>query len=793
MFRKVPARSALAANTQVSTLLLTTLVGSVAIGSFTHLGQSSREALVGESVSAAMTIERPSVGSRSEAGLAGAAVDIAQASRRFVELTAGKYQDVPLKAQRFDDVEDFTPKFVKAVEQVADGRPKYEVARTLGDTEAARLVADAIEDVYRSTGFISPNELDKLDTVNATGAVAYLDTLLEAVSRGDEDIFRAKIQRALDAPVSQEERAFETSMRIAAIRDIFDRGITRADREDYFSGVTLKPSELGELESLYATFKNDDLRKLFAAYDDEASQQLYRQLLLPYLRPEIAQNIGARAEQGIILHGPPRTGKTYLAERVARHITSEEKIVKIKGSELDEGVVGGTKEKFNELFNKAAEEATAEEPYVLIFDELDGVIPQDPRGLSGGSQSRRSAFLSAMADAVDKNPNVIVIGTTNRLNDLDPALRGPGRFATEVRIGYPQEAGRQAIINRALDGTEHDIDLDYAVRRLAGYNIADIMSVLAEARRNVLEDFAMGTERPERLVQADFDQARSIIEPTALRANTIDVNPNVRFDDVGGYEAQIAQLTEDVLVPLTQPERYTRLGAEAQVASALLHGPPGSGKTLVANALANEADARIMAVNASDLMTADDVKDLFERARNAQPAIIFLDEVDAVAPRRGAGFTPRDTVVNQILTEMQGLKDRANIAVIATTNRKDLLDPAFLRRMGTQVYMPIVDDATVRSQILNVQTRDLLLAQGADAPDLAAIAARTSNYSGADLKRLVSRATQNAANRDADAVSKADFDEALERVRPSISREEAKSYLPEDAKADFPVGFTAQN
>lgn len=782
-----------AANAYLSNLALVSLVGAAAIGSFHGLGQSAELAITGQTEAAHVT---SLVGSRAEAGLASVAADAAKAGKRLTELTRGKYRAVPLKLQRFDDVEGFQKNFTAAVQQTAKNAPQHEVAEILGGGERGRLVADGIRDIYENYAWSDPAHLD-IDSIDIFGPTALLDALQEAAGRGNQNIFDAKFQRGVpDEALSA--TAEDVALRVSALRDIFSDGITRSDRADHFGGLLVRNDDVAEIVELEKTFRLDRLKKLFAAYDDEASDALFEDLVLPYIDPALSAELGMRSEQGILLYGPQRTGKTYLAKGIANFLTSEENIKIIKGSEMDNQFVGNTGEKMRELFGEAVENATADKPYVVILDEVDGVIPNDP--LSGGNASRRSAFLSAMADAIEENEHVIVIGTTNKHQTLDPALRGPGRFSTEIRIGYPTDVGRDAIIRGAVDDKFADLSVRHMVKNLDGYNVADILKVLRKTTRKAGFGILFGeSDRARHIVTADFAEALSQVEPTALRQNTIRMNPDITFDNIGGYTNVIEEVKRRVMRPLTNPELYENVGRKDPLpGSLLLDGPPGTGKTLLANAIANEADVNIISISASDLRSVEDVKAVFDRARNAQPALVFIDELDAVAAKRGQYASSfNDRVVNQLLTEMQGFEKRGRVAVIGTTNRRDLLDPAILRRFQVKEHMPVINDPAVRSDILRIQTRDLL-ATGKDAPDLDAIARETEHFSGADLSRLVDNAVEYAVDRKADSINGDDFRKALAETTPDVHPSQYADYTPSvtGAQADGPVnkgnpiGFT---
>ncbi len=524
--------------------------------------------------------------------------------------------------------------------------------------------------------------------------------------------------------------------------------------------------------------------RIAKAYDEATQEKLWQQIIVPRESTSFAKQLDVAPGQAFVFHGPPGTGKTYLARRIAELLTVEDNIRFVEGAELNGGLVGEAEKAMRELFHKAVNQGTAENPYVIIFDELDGVIPNDPR--SAGSQARRSAFLSGMDRALKENPHILIFGATNAVGSLDIALRRPGRFGQEIFIGAPSREGRLNVLRDIFSTVRHELDFDSLADFLEGLTFADLVEVVKNAKQAVLiASREAGELKPVRL--RDIQSARKNYVPTMLRENDFQVRP-VAWEQIAGLDEVIEALRDDIVLPLTQAERFARLGADARPKSALFHGPPGTGKTLLAAALATDADINIITALASNLRTPQDVARLFERARNARPSLIFIDEIEAIAKRR-AGYP--DPVVNQLLTEMDGLAEGSdNIIVVGTTNFVGSIDEAVLRpgRLESHYYVGLPDEPGRRA-VFDVHSRGLALADGNNAPNLDDLARRSEGYTPADIKALVERAVLEAAKRDSTTIGQEDFDRALQRVKPSLSRDQLRQYQPMRERPD--VGFRA--
>ncbi len=427
------------------------------------------------------------------------------------------------------------------------------------------------------------------------------------------------------------------------------------------------------------------------------------------------------------------------------------------------------------------------------------------------------AQLLTLMDGLEPRQNVVVIATTNRLDAIDEALRRPGRFDREIVVGVPDVEGRREILDIHTRGMPlgEDVDLDQLSRTTYGFVGADLAALVREAAieslRRVLPEIDLEAREiaPEiledlRVVRSDFDAALRRVQPSAMREIMIQV-PNVRWDDVGGLTEAKRMLEDGVELPLKNAGAFERLGIRP-ARGFLLFGPPGTGKTLLAKAVAREAEANFIATKSSDLLSRwygeseKQISRLFQRARQVAPAVVFIDELDGLAPQRGGALgepAVTERVVNTLLAEMDGLEELQGVVVIGATNRPTLVDPALLRpgRFDELVYVTI-PDREARRRILGIHTADMPLG---DDVDLDALAESTDGYTGADLEDLVRRAGMEALRRalDTDRVPMRLFEEALERVRASVTPEMEREYrqVARRLKQESPdgsrrIGFT---
>ncbi|MFN3596007.1 MAG: CDC48 family AAA ATPase [Rubricoccaceae bacterium] len=548
-------------------------------------------------------------------------------------------------------------------------------------------------------------------------------------------------------------------------------------------------------------------------YDDVGGlgstvDQVREMIELPLKHPELFARLGIDPPKGVLLYGPPGTGKTLLARAVANETNAQ--FFVINGPEIMGAHYGESEGRLRSVFEEAQQKA----PSIIFIDEIDSIAPS--RGETSEVARRVVAQLLTLMDGLEARENVVVIAATNRPDDLDEALRRPGRFDREIVVGVPDQQGRRDILGIHTRGMPlaEDVNLDEIARTSFGFVGADLAALAREAAisalRRYLPEMDLGedeipAEVLDRLVVTadDFQDAVKRVQPSALREIQIQV-PDVGWDDIGGLEDVRQQLREGIELPLRNPEAFRRLGIR-QARGFLLFGPPGNGKTLLAKAVAREAEANFIAQKSSDLLSKwygeseKQVSRLFQRARQVAPTVIFLDEIDALAPARGGSFgepAVTERVVNTILAEMDGLEELQGVVVIGATNRPTLLDPALLRpgRFDEIVYVPVPDEAG-RLRILQIQTARMPLAEDVD---LAALARRTERFSGADLEGLVRRAGLLAlrANLDAAAVTADDFERALADTRPSVSAEAEREYermvqelRQEDPRRGRRIGF----
>ena len=564
-----------------------------------------------------------------------------------------------------------------------------------------------------------------------------------------------------------------------------------------------------EIELLPAYVEPEESRSPDVTYDDigglgETTTQVREMIELPLKHPVLFERLGIDPPKGVLLHGPPGTGKTLLARAVANE--SEASFYHVAGPEIMGRHYGESEKKLREVFEEAQENA----PAIIFFDEIDSIAPKRQE-VTGEVERRVVAQLLTLMDGLEPRQNVVVIGATNRVDAIDEALRRPGRFDREIVIGVPDYEGRRQILQIHTRGMPiaQDVDLDGMASETYGYVGADLAALCREAaiealrrnlpRLNLDEDDEIPAEVLESLqvTRDDFQDAHKRVQPSALREIMVQV-PQVKWDDVGGVEPARRALQEGIEMPLNAPEAFKRLGIRP-ARGFLLFGPPGTGKTLMAKAVAREAKANFVATKSSDLLSKwygeseQQISRLFERARQVAPTVIFIDEIDSLAPHRGGGLgnvAVTERVVNTLLAEMDGLDTRDGVAVIGATNRPTLLDSALLRpgRFDELVYVPVPDEAG-RRKILEIHTRSVPLAQDVN---LDRIAKRTNGFTGADLENVVRRAGLLALREDleSDVVTRECFERALQRSHPSVTEKMEREYeeMARQLKQENPRG-----
>ena len=531
------------------------------------------------------------------------------------------------------------------------------------------------------------------------------------------------------------------------------------------------------------------------AYEDiggleEEIKKVREMIELPMKHPEIFERLGVQPPKGVLLYGPPGTGKTLLAKAVAHE--SQANFVTLNGPEIMSKFVGEAEKKLRQLFEDASKNA----PSIIFIDELDAIAPK--REESYGEVERRVvAQLLALMDGMKGRGKVIVIAATNRPEALDPALRRGGRFDREIEIGVPNRTGRLEILKIHTRNMPigKDVDLEKLADKTYGYVGAVLEGLAKEAAMSVIrrvipeynfkEDEALPEDILKKLIvkKKDFDEGFKMVQPSAMREVLVDI-PNVKWTDIGGIEKAKQELKEVVEWPLNNPEAFKQMGIKPPK-GVLLYGPPGTGKTLLAKAVATESGANFISVKGPEVLSKwvgeseKAVRKIFAKARQVSPAIIFFDEIDAIASSRSGmnvGSNTDARVVNQILTEMDGMEDMKDVIVLAASNRPELIDPALMRpgRFDRHIMIPPPDEKG-REAIFKVHTASIPIAKDINLKELSK---KTANYSGADIEAVCREAAMNALrkNMKATEVKKANFDYALKEIHGSLRKAEVSKY-----------------
>merc|ERR1719270_3293275 len=564
--------------------------------------------------------------------------------------------------------------------------------------------------------------------------------------------------------------------------------------------------------------REDEERLDDVGYDDVGGfrkqlAQIRELVELPLRHPQLFKAIGVKPPRGILLFGPPGTGKTLMARAVANETGAF--FFLINGPEIMSKMAGESESNLR----KAFEEAEKNSPAIIFIDELDSIAPKREK-TNGEVERRIVSQLLTLMDGLKQRSHVIVMAATNRPNSIDPALRRFGRFDREVDIGIPDAVGRLEILRIHTRNMKlgDDVDLEQVAAETHGHVGADLAALCSESalqqiREKMdlidLEDDTIDAEVLDSLAvtMENFRFAMGKSTPSALRETVVEV-PNVTWDDIGGLEGVKRELQELVQYPVEHPEKFLQFGMQPS-RGVLFYGPPGCGKTLLAKAIANECQANFISIKGPELLTMwfgeseANVRDVFDKARSAAPCVLFFDELDSIAKSRGgtsgeAGGAA-DRVINQVLTEMDGMGAKKNVFIIGATNRPDIIDGAILRpgRLDQLIYIPLPDEGS-RMAILKARLRKSPLNKGVDIPYIAKV---TKGFSGADLTENCQRAVKLAIRENIEAdikrererqaagtamdvdeedeiseVSKRHFEESMKFARRSVTDQDIKKY-----------------
>ncbi|ELK54989.1 cell division control protein 48 [Haloferax sp. BAB-2207] len=659
-----------------------------------------------------------------------------------------------------------------AGEMLVDADTRANAGVKIGDSVRVRKIA--VEDA-RSVTLAGPSAFERTSVDRETiEEVVKAELRNRPVREGD----RVRVERLGGAALVVSETAPEGVVRVT---DATTVSVTAASSKDASEAVR------DAVKSMTGSDDGGDDgsrgRATGVTYEDigglDDELDLVREMIeLPLSEPEVFAHLGIEPPKGVLLHGPPGTGKTLIAKAVANEVDAS--FTTISGPEVLSKYKGESEEKLREVFQSARENA----PAIIFFDEIDSIASKRDDG--GDLENRVVGQLLSLMDGLDARGDVVVIGATNRVDSLDPALRRGGRFDREIEIGVPNEAGRREILDvhtRRMPLAE-DVDIDRLASRTHGFVGADLESLAKEsamhALRRIRPQLDLDAEEIDaevleglKVTEDDFKQALKSIEPSALREVFVEV-PDVTWEDVGGLEPTKERLRETIQWPLEYPEVFQQMDMDA-AKGVLMYGPPGTGKTLLAKAVANEAESNFISIKGPELLnkfvgeSEKGVREVFKKARENAPTVVFFDEIDSIATERGrdsssSGVTER--VVSQLLTELDGLEALEDVVVIATTNRPDLIDSALLRpgRLDRHVHVPVPDE-DARRAILDVHTREKPLA---DDVDLDKIASKTDGYVGADLEALAREASMNASREFIRSVEKEEIGESVGNVRVTM-------------------------
>ncbi len=545
--------------------------------------------------------------------------------------------------------------------------------------------------------------------------------------------------------------------------------------------VSSKPVEIVEERVPDVTY--EDIGGL-----EEEIKKVREMVELPLKHPELFERLGVEPPKGVLLHGSPGTGKTLLARAVANE--SDSNFVLINGPEVVSKFVGEAEKKIRQIFEDAEKKA----PSIVFIDEIDAIASKREESY-GEVEKRIVAQLLATMDGMKTRGKVVVIAATNRPNAIDPALRRPGRFDREIVIGVPSKKGRLSILKiHTRNMPLKEVTLKKWADKTHGFVGADLAALCKEAAMNVIrrllpdfnlkENSVIDKKILENLIitEKDFEAAMKVVTPSAMREVLVEI-PSVSWKDIGGLEDLKQELKEAVEWPLKYTTRFRRMGIRPPK-GVLMYGPPGCGKTLLAKAVASESEANFILVKGPELLnkwvgeSEKGIREIFKKARMSAPTIIFFDEIDAIASRRGnsMGNNVTERMVNTLLTEIDGLEELNDVVVIAATNRPDIVDPALLRpgRFDRIIFTPVPDEKS-REEIFKIHTKGMPLAKDVS---LKSLVAKMDNYVGSDIEGVAREAGMLALreNLNAKEIGMKHLEEAIGKIKPSIRQEDVKKY-----------------
>jgi len=530
------------------------------------------------------------------------------------------------------------------------------------------------------------------------------------------------------------------------------------------------------------------------AYEDiggmrEQVTKVREMIELPMKHPELFRKLGIEPPKGVLLHGFPGTGKTLLAKAVANETNAH--FISINGPEIMSKYVGEAEERLRQIFKEAEENS----PSIVFIDEIDAIAPKREE-VVGEVERRVVAQMLALMDGLEARGNVIVIAATNRVNSIDEALRRPGRFDREIEIGVPDKKGRLEILQIHSRGMplNKDVELEYFASITHGFVGADLAALTKESAMKALRRYLPKINLEEETIppeileslevkRADFNDALREVQPSALREVLVEI-PTVKWNDVGALEEVKSELKQAIEWPLKNPQAFKKMGIKPPK-GILLYGPSGCGKTLLAKAVANESEANFISIRGPELLsmwvgeTEKGIRKIFARARQVSPVIIFFDEIDSMASKRGMeeGSHVTERVVNQLLTELDGISDLKDVVFIGATNRPDMIDPSLVRQGRIdKVILVGAPDEKARLEILKIHSKNVPFDKDVRLEELAK---ETEGYSGADLEGLIREAALIAlkeSNLKDTKVRKSHVLKARNKIHASVSKEIADAY-----------------